>query len=129
MAKFESMGYCPHNYMRFHFGEKGIFAKRVLEIIGDRDGFMVYKPGHIAKEHYSTDMLLGGGDSTLGIEVSTILRELIPECVYPSVGDRIWIYDVINPLQIPEGCKSLEDDRYLVGIMKDDDVHMYIYQK
>ncbi len=128
MAKFEKDGYCPLNAF-LHYKDRNIFSFRTEEILEDRLGFMVYAPKACYKDGYVIDMFLGG-ESTLGLEVAVVLKCFVPECIYPTVGKKILIFDVIDLELIPDGAKLFQDNRYMVGVQDDGEiVEMYIYQK
>ena len=131
MAMFENEGFCPSNSFGFYIREredKNALSDRVLDILGDRRGYMVYDKDSCSKEAYVVDMFLGG-NTTLGLEVAVILREYDPKCVYAEHGKKILIYDLINPHQMPLEVSKYEDDRYLVGLLDGNDIQMYIYRK
>ena len=135
MAMYEHDGFCPNNsFWDFEAREKDKVSKlwvRAREIFGDRLGYMVYTPyGYNTKgETYVVDALVGC-NSTMNIEIATCLSMLIPNCTYSKEGKKILITDLINDGQIPDVAFIFEDDRYICGILEEDDkVHMYFYKK
>ena len=152
MAMFESEGFCPNNsftlYALEHKGEIP-FWKRTREILGDRQGYMVYSGAGCSHNDwcYVVDCLVGA-TNTMGVEIACLLRSMIPTCRYAEVGRKILITDVINPLQIPHigrgydsnGRKTFvstnpnvhvfQDERYICGIIDEGTaVHMYFFKK
>ena len=105
MAMYEIEGFCPSNSF-FHYGiklvgEKATKARDIMNVLGDRTGYMVYDGDNVT---YGTnnptivELLL---EDEIGIDVAKMLAQLIPECQYAKVGKKILIKDVINPRQIP----------------------------
>lgn len=151
MAKYEKFGYCPSNALLHYEIEKGDkipeFWKYTKEILKDRHLYMVYtENGCTYKEDCYVVDCLTGSKGTMGIEIASLLKALIPQCEYPKTGRKILVTDVINPYQIPdvisyydgeEKFKSLnedmhifQDERYLCGVIDEgNDVHMYFYKK
>ena len=136
MAMYEHEGFCPKNsFWDFESREKDKVSPlwaRASEIFGDRLCYMVYTPnGYNSKECYVVDALVGAGtNSTMNIEIAVCLSMIIPECTYAKKGKKILITDVINDGQIPKESFVFEDDRYICGIVEEDEaVHMYFFKK
>lgn len=152
MAMYEDKGYCPNNAF-LHYGMNGsnevsALWEKTKSILGDRTGYMVYsEAGCNYQESYIVDAL-EGAKGTLGVEVATALKQLIPVCKYAEEGRMIICTDLINPYQIPakigeyDGKWSLcidddpvktllfEDERYLVAIQDEGEaVHIYLFKK
>lgn len=148
MAMFENEGFCPNNSFLHYVMEKQEelpeIWERTNELLGDRKGYMVYTEAGCVWHGYCyvVDCLVGA-TSTIGIEVATHLKTLIPNCKYAETGRKILVTDVINPYQIPGLCMKgetfvssdgkvviLEDDRYVVGITDEGKaVHLYFFKK
>ena len=150
MAMYEREGYCPNNAF-LHYGmngKAGEMWEKTESILGDRTGYMVYsEAGCNYHECYVVDAL-EGAEGTLGIEVATALKKLIPVCEYAKIGKKILCTDLINPYQIPakigeadgkwvlcmseDPTKTLlfQDERYLIAIQDEGEaVHLYIFRK
>ena len=148
MAKYEDLGFCPHNsfthYMMEHEGSAN--ANRALSILGPRIAFMVYDKGVCTYngDPYVVDAICGATDTT-GIEIATAIKILDPICEYPDKGLKLSCYDTISPYQIP-GIRSngdkwtlpadddnsflFEDERYLNVIVKDEEeILLYFWKK
>ena len=145
MAMYETEGFCPSNAFTYYSENEKIssFWNRTKEILGDRIGYMVYSPhGFSQNGCYVVDCLMGAG-YTIGIEIATVLRVMIPECKYAVIGRKILVTDVINPAQIPglqfssdeklfgdNGLFIFEDSRYIVGVTDEgEEVHMYFFKR
>lgn len=142
MAKYENLGYCPHNAF-FQVGLNGACPEKWPEtekVLGDRTAFMVYMDNsyHHGKEHSYVVNALAYTDSDLGLDVAKTLSEMIPECKYPDVGRPIVCKDLmIKPdiieilLSVPNRWyKCISDDRYFVIICDTGvDICLYFYKK
>lgn len=146
MAKYEELGYCPNNAFGWceHKTDAG---KRALEILEDRIGYMVYETDSVS---YSTGAYvvsaIAESTGSLGIEIASHLRCLIPECNYlENIGKKISCVDVINPNQLMgeivynnedwinldphSGISLLQDERFLVTIKDEEEaVKIYIFK-
>lgn len=102
MAMYETLGYCPDNSFSY-FMNKGKYsptAEIVMDILGDRTGYMVYDKSQYAYGHRNpsiVEVLLGGKEGDLGVEVANYLENLIPKCEYGVTGKKIQIEDVVTP--------------------------------
>lgn len=139
MAMYENEGYCPNNSFMHYCIENEVptIWERTEEILGDRPGYMVYTKNGVCHEGYSyvVDCLVGS-TSRLGFDVACKLKELIPNCKYAEIGRKILVTDVSNSFgnhgldNYSKKMDILEDDRYTVGIIDEDEaVHLYFLKK
>ena len=153
MAMYENLGFCPNNqFLHYALEEKNIpdVWNRTREILGDRTGNMVYtKAGTSCRDKWChvVDCLVGA-ESTIGVEISNLLKTMIPQCKYAEIGKKILVTDVINPFQIPhinrvygDGDKEkyvatndvmnvFEDERYVCGVTDEgESIHLYFFKK
>jgi hypothetical protein len=134
MAMFENEGFCPRNNFT-NFSErqnnKNSLSDKTLKILGDRTHYMVYNNDFFNKDiPYSSvvEVFLGENNTTLGLEVACVLRELIPECVYNKIGKKILIRDSTYKPGIPNDCKRYSGESNIVYLReKDNIIEMYIY--
>lgn len=149
MAMYDEQGFCPSNSFMHYLlegNEVPDIWNRTHELLGERIGYMVYtENGRSFKEWpYVVDCLMGA-ESTIGVEIACLLKMWIPQCEYGKSGRKIWVTDLINPLQIPYVTRNaankkfestnermfvFEDERYLCGMTEEcEDVHIYFYKK
>ncbi len=144
MAKYEKLGYCPNN--EFGFCKTTENGKRALEILGDRIGYMVYETNSVSYKKSYIVSAIAESTGSLGIEIASHLRCLIPECNYlENIGKKISCVDVINPALLlgdvvynnnkwknidpHSGICLLQDERFLVTIQDQEDaVKVYLYK-
>ncbi|MCI8519054.1 MAG: hypothetical protein HFJ51_02900 [Clostridia bacterium] len=122
MAKCESKDFGL--YERFHACEVAyamdvsMYWPQIRKLLSDRIMYMVYE-GNIEKgkmnDGYVMDVFLGGGKSTLGIEVAASLKTMLPFCNYPSNGKQITITDCPDLSKVSEyvkwdGCWIVDPD-------------------
>lgn len=128
--KFENEGPCVDTSMQnvAMAGNALPIWEKTKANLGDRTLYMVYSKNGCAKEMYAVELFTG---TELGYELSIVLKEKIEECVYPNIGKKILITDVINEKQIPEDAKQYQDEKFIVGIREtsEDIVQMFIYKK
>ncbi len=151
MAMYEDLGFCPNNqFLSYQVHEDPVpeIWDRTKEILGDRKGYMVYTE---AGDNYNgwchvVDCLVGA-KSTIGVEIASLLRTMIPHCEYAKTGRKILVTDVINPHQIPciyreyigntekfmscdDSMHIFEDERYVCGVTDEgESIHMYFFKK
>lgn len=157
MAMYEDKGYCPSNafLQRAAMGENiSPHWEETEKLLGDRIGYMVYdKEGNVSPgECYIVDALMGA-TGTLGIQIASALKQIIPSCTYAQQGCPIVCTDLLNPHQIlvkaretegkwrclstkqktcsgQEATSLYEDERYLVAIQEGEgEVHIYLYKR
>ena len=146
MAIYEHEGICPNNeFLRYSIQmQLSPNGRCALEMLGDRTGYMVYPYGQNAFEGWLyVVMLLCGDETLLPIKVAETLLEFIPDCQYGTVGRKIELRDVVNPLQMKDvhldaegnlmgvnGTVLHANHNFIVGI-KDcgESVQMCIYRK
>lgn len=108
MAKYEQLGYCPHNsFMRFT--KKSRAQKTVEGLLGKRSVYMVYDKVDHYWEPSDKDSIVNalyGGSAILGIQVATYLDTVAPEPLEENL--MIVVHDIINPLQADENLRCLE---------------------
>lgn len=147
-AIYEDEGYCPNEKLDFkiqynpNLSEK---SKMATEILGERKEYVVYIGAEFSYgECYFVQVMANDRDSTLGIEVATILKVVFPYCRYPEATMKLVCHDVINPYQIPdlelevnteewkvENGIFIEDEQFLCVIKKTGEKQMdlYFYKK
>lgn len=146
MAKYEKLGYCPENAFGWceHKTDAG---ERALEILEDRIGYMVYETDSVSYNTLAYVVsAIAESTGSLGIEIASHLRCLIPECNYlENIGKKISCVDVINPALLlgdvvynnnkwknidpRSGICLLQDERFLVTIQDQEDaVKVYLYK-
>lgn len=157
MAMYKNRGYCPNNAFWQREANEGYISphwEETEQLLGDRIGYMVYSEDGYKHEDecYIVDALMGA-TGTLGIQIASVLKQLIPTCVYAKRGCPIVCTDIIVPQQIlknaneengkwrclrtdrktccgQEAVSLYEDERYLVAIKEvEGEVHIYLYKK
>ena len=105
MSLFEKEGYCPgctSFSTDYPAGKRNALASKTLEILGGREQLMVYAPEHKSwHDEYPSivDAMLGGNDSTLGIELAVMLKMAVPDWVSGEIQGvrKINLVDCLNP--------------------------------
>ena len=156
MAKYDHLGYCPDHsflqnspYDKSPISESQDFWGRTYKLLGARTYYMVYTNDAVnyKGDPYAVDCLVRA-KSTIGIEIASLLKFMIPQCEYgeKKIGRKIVMTDVINPFQIPhiriryidgkdtyvsdyDTMHVFEDERYLCGVIDEGEVKMYFYKK
>ena len=98
MAKYENLGFCPHN----SFVNAELFPNKqtVLGVLGNRIADMYYPEDDKAwSEDVSIVSAMLGGDGTLGVQLACFLRFCSPISNL-EIGKPIRIHDVLNPKHI-----------------------------
>lgn len=157
MAMYKGKGYCPYNafWQRVAIREElSPHWEKTMELLGERVGYMVYtRDGNAPSgECYIVDALLGAR-GTLGIQIASALKQLIPTCIYAERGCPIVCTDILNPNQLlskareengrwtcigtdrrtcsgQEAASLYEDERYYVIVQEGDgEVRIFLYKK
>lgn len=117
MAMYENLGFCPNNsFGPYLLQNKADCAEKypkefcellddqhatIMKMLGDRIGYMVYKPGGYAwgRKHASIVEVLCDfpSNSEIALRITQHLQTLIPTCEYAETGKKILIEDVISP--------------------------------
>lgn len=143
-AIYEDEGFCPGGRLDFKmqfYNDLSLKSRTALEILGDRKDYVVYKGVEFAfGECYFVQVMANDRDSTLGIEIATILKVVFPYCRYPEATMKFVCHDVVNPFQIPDfeievnteewKVKNgifLEDGQFLCAIKKTGEKQMDLY--
>lgn len=157
MAMNKDKGYCPNDAFGQRVKQKknlSPYWEETMELLGDRKSYMVYpKDGNtLFGEGYIVDALLGA-TGTLGIQIASALKQLIPTCISAKKGCPIVCTDIINPNQLlskarqekgrwtcigterkacsgQEAASFYEDERYCVIVQEGEgEVRIYLYRK
>ena len=122
MAKYERMGYyCPLNefYDVRHFKDVQPNWWKAEELLGPRKSFMAYGHGTVNKQRAFIVDAIQCGEGTLGIEIASLLEQLIPHCDYEADEGRMILCEEFEEEseKIQEDPDFLlEDERYVVMV-------------
>ena len=116
MAMYEKEGSCPSNaFLRYRIdGKAAVEHEKIVELLGDRIGYMVYDQKDHAWGRYYPSVVeaLLGGNGSLGFRVARYLRNIIPVCRYAEIGKKIVIHDVLSPSQIAGDILYFRDESF-----------------
>lgn len=131
MARYENLGYCPHNSFANYRDYNLPGNPLAMQIMGHRTADMYYpKDDKAWSNDVSIVSAMLGGDGTLGVQLACFLRFAMPISSLEE-GRPIRIHDVINPQHICADlfCNDVEncsDWCFPVnGIIKKDDKHTW----
>lgn len=117
MAIPKMKGFCPVSELQ----RRAIRAGNLVAIkaLGSRAFFMVYPYGFIPEEEALIFPLMD--TPIISRRVGAILRELIPDCIYPEIGKVIEIRDCESFEGVIWNTILVSGDGFHVGFMEEDD--------
>lgn len=132
---YENEGYCPGRRLDFKMeysqdvSEK---SKLAIQILGDRKAYVMYSGFERAyEESYFVEVMTNNGESTLGIELATLIKVIFPNCKFPESKIKIVCHDTINPWGIPDLEMDYEHKKWKMkyGIMLEDESFLFVMKR
>lgn len=100
MAKYENIGHRPsRSFYNYPVACRNPQYYEIMDRLASRQTIMIYSTNEVAFYGFSyiVDAMCGGIDGNLGIQITNLLVELIPNFRYPDTTRKIEVRDCINP--------------------------------